>query len=35
MISPQRVGVDAQIFVMGEKDPMTVINLLLEVNTEK
>ena len=32
----QQVGVDAQIFVMGEKDPMTVINpIVTEVNTEK
>ena len=35
-LAANQVGVDAQIFVMGEKDPMTVINpIVTEVNTEK
>ena len=35
-LHPNQVGIDAQIFVMGEKDPMTVINpIVTEVNTEK
>lgn len=34
-LAANQVGVDAQIFVMGEKDPMTVINpIVTEVNTE-
>ena len=35
-LAANQVGVDAQIFVMGEKDPMTVINpIITEVGTEK
>ena len=35
-LAANQVGVDAQIFVMGEKDPMTVINpIVTEVGTEK
>ena len=35
-LASNQVGIDAQIFVMGEKDPMTVINpIVTEVNTEK
>ena len=35
-LASNQVGVDAQIFVMGEKDPMTVINpIITEVGTEK
>ena len=35
-LAANQVGVDAQIFVMGEKDPMTVINpIITEVGTDK
>ena len=35
-LAANQVGVDAQIFVMGEKDPMTVINpIITEVGTQK